>query len=418
MDARIYWIWMQLALGAGCPQVGPLLRVYGSAHAVYEASEEELRRGGLSAAQCRRLADKDLSAARECLLKTLQMGGWVLTPEDAHFPSQLRGIHGMPLVLYGRGVMPDMERIPSVTLVGTRDCTSYGAQMASRLAAGLVAGGLCIVSGGAMGIDAAALRTALEWGGTTVCIQGCGLDIHYPAHNEDMRQEVLRRGAVITEYAPGTPGRKQNFPVRNRLLSGLTHGTCVVEAPAVSGALITARYALEQGRDVFAVPGTALMPNMAGCNQLIRDGAHLIGSAVDILEELRPRFGLQMHFEAARQAEQRFRNASPEERATALKVADSVPHKSAAKPKKKTTEVPDAAAEAPVKEGAFTPAPCPDHVTDTARRIYGQLTETPQPIDELAAALSLPVFQVLAALTELEIAGCVSNSAGGQYRLK
>ena len=416
MDARIYWIWMQQALGAGSPQATPLLRLYGSALAVYETPEEELRRDGLSQALCKRLADKDLSAAKEHLIKTLQMGGWVLTPEDAHFPSQLRGIHTLPLALYGCGVMPDMEHTPSVTVVGTRDCTAYGAQMASRLAAGLVAGGLCIVSGGAMGIDAAALRTALEQDGTTVCVQGCGLDIHYPAGNEDMRREVLRRGALLSEYPPGTPGRKQNFPVRNRLLAGLTHGTCVVEAPAVSGALITARYALEQGRDVFAVPGTALMPNMAGCNRLIRDGAHLIGSAVDILEEFRPRFGEQLHFEAARQAEQRM--SRERSNAPALKVADSAPPSKAAKRStKKTAEQVLSAEEAPVAAPP-QPTPCPDYVSETARRIYGQLTETPQPIDELAAVLSLPVHQALAALTELEIAGCVSNSAGGQYRRK
>ena len=419
-DYRLYWIWMQLALGAGCPQTGLLLRRFGTARAVFEAEGEELRACGLSAAQQKRLAEKDLHPAAKCLYDTLRMGGWALTPEDARFPSQLRGIYAMPLVLYGRGWMPDMETLPSVTIVGTRRCSDYGLRMTAELASGLAAGGLCVVSGGAVGIDSAALRAALSCGGTIVCLQGCGLDVNYPAENEDMRRAVAQTGAVLTEFLPGTPALKQNFPIRNRLLSGLTQGTCVVEAPAGSGALITARFALEQGRDVFAVPGAAYMPSMAGCNELIRDGAHLVSCAADVMEEYRPRFGDRLDFEAAAAA-------AGGKRPPALRVADSRqvndPPKSRSgsqpKPAAGPTRKPAGAKPAQPKDPAPAPkAVCPDYVSETARQIHAVLTAEPQLLDDIAARLSQPTGRVLAALTELEIAGCAAGDAGGRYHLK
>lgn len=420
-DYRLYWIWMQLALGAGCPQTGPLLRRFGTARAVFEAEGEELRACGLSAAQQKRLAEKDLHPAAKCLYDTLRMGGWALTPEDARFPSQLRGIYAMPLVLYGRGWMPDMETLPSVTIVGTRRCSDYGLRMTAELASGLAAGGLCVVSGGAVGIDSAALRAALSCGGTTVCLQGCGLDVNYPAENEDMRRAVAQTGAVLTEFLPGTPALKQNFPIRNRLLSGLTQGTCVVEAPAGSGALITARYALEQGRDVFAVPGAAYMPSMAGCNELIRDGAHLVSCAADVMEEYRPRFGDRLDFEAAAAAARTAGGSGPApaaERPAVLRVADSRAAGTGTEKRRKKPAVPQKADKQPSPAEAAQRAVCPDYVSDTARQIYAALTAEPQLLDDIAARLSQPAGRVLAALTELEIAGCAAGDAGGRYHLK
>ena len=424
VDYRLYWIWMQTALGAGCPQTGVLLRRFCSARAVFEATEEELRPCGLSAAQQKRLLDKELRAARQCLYETLRTGGWVLTPEDARFPSQLRGIYAMPLVLYGRGWMPDMETIPSVTIVGTRRSSAYGMRMAEELSAGLAAGGLCVVSGGAVGIDSAALWAALSQGGATVCLQGCGLDVNYPAENETMRRAVAQTGAVLTEFPPGTPALRQNFPIRNRLLSGLTQGTCVVEAPAGSGALITARYALEQGRDVFAVPGAAHMPNMAGCNDLIRDGAHLVRCAADVMEEYRPRFGERLHFDAAAavgKAVNKANGIDGAKKPAVLRVADSrMPEKAPEKQRKKPAKAPQSPPPSPAKEEkpAPVPAACPDYVSAAARQTYEVLTQQPQPLDDIAARLSLPTNRVLAALTELEIAGCAAGDAGGRYRLK
>lgn len=423
VDHRLHWIWLQSALGAGCPQTGALLRRFGTAFEVYQADPRELAACGLSAAQIKRLENRDLHPAAQCLYETLRIGGWVLTPEDARFPSQLRGIYAMPLVLYGRGWMPDMETIPSVTIVGTRRCSPYGLRMATELAAGLAAGGLCVVSGGAIGVDGAALRAALAQGGTTICLQGCGLDINYPAENEDMRRAVAQTGAVLTEFPLGMPARRQNFPIRNRLLSGLTQGTCVVEAPAGSGALITARYALEQGRDVFAVPGAAYMPSMAGCNELIRDGAHLVSCAADVMEEYRPRFENRLDFEAAAAAERAAGGIKP----SLLRVADSrqanepPKSRSGCQPKRAGRPVRRAVSEKPAPPENPAPAPtavCPDYVSETARQIYAVLTAEPQLLDDISARLSLPTNRVLAALTELEIAGCAAGDAGGRYHLK
>ncbi len=430
MDTRVYWIWLQQALGQGFAQTAPLLRLCETAREVHEADEEIWQRAGLSKAQMRRLQNKDLTKAAACLRETIAWGGWVLTPDDERFTSTLRGIYAPPLVLYGRGTMPDLNNIPAITVVGTRRCTDYGMYVTSRLTAGLVAGGFCIVSGGAVGIDATALRQALECDGVTVCIQACGLDIDYPTHNTQMRRDVLRRGALLSEYPLGTPPLKQNFPMRNRLLSGISHGTCVTEAPRRSGALITARHALEQGRDVFAVPGPVLSATTVGTNRLIRDGACLITGAEDVMREYVDRFGARLHIDAAVEAEKAFDRAVKKHRPPAEKATDAPPQKvksaKAAKPPKSATPAPkevqtvvQTLPEPILSAVADTPpTPCPDYLSDNAKRIYKRLHRTPQAIDDLAAAEQLPVHQALAALTELEIAGCAAMIGGGQYTLQ
>lgn len=429
MDSRVYWIWLQQALGQGAPQTAPLLRACGNAQGVYDADEELLRQFSLTRSQLTQLLEKDLTKAAACLRETLAWGGWVLTPDDALFPSALRGIHAPPLVLYGRGNMPNLEQIPALTIVGTRKCTDYGVHVTSRLTAGLVAGGFCIVSGGAKGIDVTALRKALECDGIAICIQACGLDVDYPTFNTQMRRDVLRRGALLSEYPLGTPAMTYHFHPRNRLLSGISHGTCVTEAPAKSGALITARHALEQGRDVFAVPGPVFSRATEGTNRLIHDGACLITCVADVMREYEGRFKGRLHFDAAVKAEEAFdRAVKLEGRPTAETAVEKVdPPKKPTSPQKvkkppepkEWQRVVQVLPEPLLSAVADTPpTACPDYVSDNAKRIYKRLLRTPQPIDELAAAEQLPVHQALAALTELEIAGCAAMVGGGQYTIQ
>jgi DNA processing protein len=210
----------------------------------------------------------------------------LLTPADAGYPALLREIPHPPPQLFVRG-KPEALSLPQLAIVGSRNATPAGAETAQSFASHLAARGFCITSGLAEGIDAAAHRGALAAGGTTIAVCGTGPDIVYPRQHEALAEEIVSRGgAIVSEFAPGTPVSRGNFPRRNRLISGLAVGTLVVEASLRSGALITARHAMEQGREVFAIPGSIHNPVARGCHHLIRNGAKLVETAADIVDEL------------------------------------------------------------------------------------------------------------------------------------
>lgn len=220
-----------------------------------------------------------------------RLGGQLLTIEDPGYPELLRQIASPPAVLFVLGPA-DFTR-PAVALVGTRQASEYGQAMARQLAAELARQGLWVISGMASGIDTAAHQGALEAGGQTLAVLGCGPDVVYPRANAQLHARIQEQGAVLAEYPLGYPPDASTFPRRNRLISGLSLGTVVVEAPAQSGALITAAYALDQNREVFAVPGEVRGGRSAGCHRLIKEGAKLVEAVGDILEELGPRFEQQ-----------------------------------------------------------------------------------------------------------------------------
>jgi DNA processing protein len=217
------------------------------------------------------------------------------TREDCHFlvrgkpgyPALLGEIHDPPLILYARGNLEALEQ-PGVAIVGTRKPTIYGLHMAQGLASDLGNRGISVISGLARGIDAAAHRGCLEGGGITIAVLGCGIDVIYPREHRQLTQKILQKGLLITEFAPGTSPAPQNFPVRNRIISGLSMGSLIVEASEYSGSLITARLAMEQNREVFALPGNLTSPQSFGPNFLIKQGAKLVQSWRDIVEELPP----------------------------------------------------------------------------------------------------------------------------------
>ena len=210
---------------------------------------------------------------------------WVLTLDDDAYPPLLREISDAPVVLYGRGqLLPQDQR--SVAMVGTRRASGYGKEMTRQLASTLARAGIMVASGMAFGIDAHAHLGALDAGGRTVAVLGSGIDVIYPNQHRDLAHRIVEAGALITEFPPGTKPERGNFPMRNRIISGMTLGTVVVEAPEHSGSLGTAELAGEQGREVFAVPGNANSPNSRGSNLLIQDGARLVLDAEDILQEL------------------------------------------------------------------------------------------------------------------------------------
>ncbi len=286
MDAKAYWVGFNKVRGIGPARLAALLDACDTVEAAWQAPIQQLQAAGLDRRTMESFleARQTLDLAREWE-RVERAGVQVLTWDDAEYPENLRTIDAPPPVLYVRGrLAPD--DVWSVALVGTRRASAYGREVAHQLATELARAGVTVVSGLALGVDTVAHRAALEAGGRTVAVLGSGLDHIYPPDNRRLAAQMSEHGAVISEYPLGTRPEAGNFPPRNRVISGLSKGVVIVEAGARSGALITARFAAEQGRDVFAVPGSILHPGSAGCNELIQQGAIPLLAVGDVLEHL------------------------------------------------------------------------------------------------------------------------------------
>jgi DNA processing protein len=262
---------------------------FGSAEAVFHASLTELEGTGIQAVSAQSIATgKSAELAREEIARAVAAGVTVLSTEDLCYPSRLKEIYDPPLVLYVRG-NPEVLIQPGIAMVGTRHPTPYGLGMAERLACDLASQGLVIISGMARGVDTASHRGAISAKGKTVAVFGTGVDVIYPKENSRLSEQILALGgALISEFSLGTAAFPQNFPIRNRILSGMSVGVLVVEAAEYSGTRITARCALEQNRDVYAVPGNVTNKNSWGPNTLIKQGAKLVATWEDVWEDLPP----------------------------------------------------------------------------------------------------------------------------------
>jgi len=354
-----YWVGFNIVPGIGPARLQKLLDHFGDAESAWHAAPLELARAGLD-----RKSLQNLLAMRGKLDLDAEMrriedaGAHVLTLQDENYPRLLRQIHLPPPVLYVRGsCLPEDEW--AIAVVGTRRAKAYGREVTRYLAGGLARNGITVVSGMARGIDSQAHRTALEAGGRTIAVLGSGIDIIYPHENVDLAQDIVNRGALMTEYPLGTKPDRRNFPPRNRIISGLTLGTLVTQAGEGSGALITAYFALEQGREVFAVPGSLLDRGSSGTNRLIQQGeAKLVLNVEDILEEL----NLTM---VSQQAE--VRAVVPENQTEAL--------------------------------------------------LLKHLSEEPVHVDELGRASGLPIAQVSGTLALMELKGLVRQTGAMNYVL-
>ncbi len=281
-----YWVGFNLIPGIGRVRFSRLIEHFGDLKRAWEAEAAELRAAGLDGKSIQMIVETrpkfDLDAEMERIEK---LGVRAIPQDDPLFPRRLKEIYDSPPVLYARGsFVPGDEW--SLAVVGTRRPTMYGREIAERLTADLVRHDITIVSGLARGIDTIVHRAALSAGGRTVAVLASGVDIIYPPENRRLAEEIMQSGALVSDYPPGTKPRAEHFPRRNRIMSGLALGTLVIEAGENSGALITARMALEQDREVFAVPGSILSPMSTGTNRLIRDGAKAVLGVEDILEEL------------------------------------------------------------------------------------------------------------------------------------
>lgn len=265
-----------------------LLRHFSSPEELYYSKESELLEleiHGMTAEGLDALKDKSLDGAEKTLEKCLKDDVSFLTTEDSKYPDRLRALYDAPVLLYYKGTLPEFDKLTTVALVGTRKASVYGLKTAQRLGGEIARGGGLVVSGLADGIDSAAMTGALNERASVVGVLGCGIDVIYPRKNKYLYLQTECQGCILTEYAPGTPPLRWNFPKRNRIISGLSCGTVVVEAPEKSGSLLTARYALDQGRDVFVVPGNVDDPRCAGSNRLLRSGAIAISCGEDVLAE-------------------------------------------------------------------------------------------------------------------------------------
>ncbi len=351
-----YWVGFNIVRGIGPVRLRALLDYFGDVERAWRASPGELRRAGLDSRSLKNLlrvrGQRDLDRELE---RIRAAGARVLTWESAHYPRLLREIHDPPPVLYVKGALTE-EDAWAIAVVGTRRASVYGREVTRQLTSALARSGITIVSGLARGIDSEAHRAALEAGGRTVAVLGCGIDRVYPPEHRKLAQQIVAHGALISDYPVGTPPEGRNFPPRNRIISGLSLGVLVTDAGARSGALITTDFAAEQGRDVFAVPGSVLARGSVGTNALIQDGAKVVLKPEDVLEEL----NLTM---VAEQSEAR----------------------------------------------QVLPA------DETEAALLDHLSAEPTHVDELQQQLELPIAQVTSTLALMELKGMVRQAGGMKY---
>lgn len=397
MAGTKYWVWLSERRSLPLSLRLRLLEHFGSPENIFYAETDDyLQVEGMTPSLAAALQDKSTGEADRILGECERLGARILTMQDADYPMRLRNIYEPPCLLYVRGNLPLFDEEVAIAVVGTRKATPYGVETAEELCYAMAKQGALIVSGGAYGIDSAAHRGALRAGGKTAALLGCGIDVVYPAGNERLYLDIMASGALLTEYPPGTPARGANFPVRNRIISGLCLATVVIEAPDTrSGALITARTALEQGRDVFAVPGPIKAPMSRGCNRLIADGeAALAADTADILWQYEARYPHKL------------RCARVEMPYAAIsRPAEKQPAEAkAAEPK------PEPKVKLDVREGSTA-------LTDDQIRIVRRLRDGEMQVDDLIEAVELPTRRVLSALTVLEIEGYVAQSGGKRFAL-
>ncbi len=296
MSQLQYWIWLTTIPGLSLRAQLQVLEQFESPEAVFLADQEAIKQvEGLTERDRHALAARDLKRANQVLEDCRREKINIITMQDAAYPLRLRAIEMPPLVLYYKGDLLPFDALPVIAVVGSRKASGYGLATAKRMGYQLGACGGVVVSGAARGIDSLALEGALSAGNPVAAVLGNGLDIVYPSEAKRLYEDIVRNGCLISEYIPGTPPLGANFPRRNRIMSGLSVGVVVIEAAKHSGSLITADYALEQGRDVFAVPGNVGLDCCAGSNGLIQEGAGLVTCGWDVLQGYQARFPDQLH---------------------------------------------------------------------------------------------------------------------------
>ena len=392
-----YWVWLSEVKGLTNRSKLLLLDHFGTPENVYYADEEEYCLvPGIEPRQIALLAEKSMEQADRILGACSRLGLRLLTMQDGEYPVRLRNIFEPPVLLYVKGSLPVLDEEAAISMVGTRKATPYGIETAEKIAYGLCRQGALVISGAAAGIDSASHRGALRAGGKTVAVLGCGIDVVYPAGNEWLYRDIAASGALVSEYPPGSAAEAWHFPARNRIISGLSLATIVVEAPEKSGALITAGTALEQGRDVFAVPGPIDAPMSRGCNRLVADGAAaLITDSWDVLREYEAMYPHKII--GGRVELPRTLGYQAREEQSRAKQAE-------------TAEMP----ELPRLNLAKNDAGLTDDQITILRALKGGAMQ----VDDIIEQTDLPTRRVLSALTMMELEGYVGQGGGKHFSLQ
>ena len=407
-----HWIWFAEHTALTGEQKRILLEYFSDPEEIYLAQAEDLPEEQAEERELiKLLKDKKLNKANHILNLCVEKNIQLLTYRDRAYPYRLRNIPDPPMVLYYVGNLPDFEAMPTISVVGTRKATTYGLSAAKRLSGQIAACGALVVSGAANGIDAMAMWGALEAGKPVVGVLGCGVDVVYPKTNIKLFSVVRERGCLISEYPPGAPPLDWHFPIRNRIISGMANGVLVVEAPERSGALITARKAFHQGREVFVVPGNIDTPACAGSNALLKGKAAAVFSGWDVVKEYLPLYPQVLENREVVRKPIQFPSES-----VPLKIAEpsifSLREKGRNQEKfKKEID----------KEENSLYSGLEDTISELKgdeRTLADVLGCQPMPIDEAIAKSGLPTKKALSVLTMLAIKGIVENHPGNCVSLK
>ncbi len=394
----VYWLWLQKALGEGA-HFKEIIADFGGVKALFDANILDWKMSpALVPKQITRLEKIKLADA-EHIARLCDKNGWqIIDYDDERYPERLKDISNPPAVLYVDGELPDIDSSVVLGIVGTRKASEYALKVTELMSNGVALCGAVVVSGGALGVDSAAHRGAISGRGKTVAVLGCGFGTNYLMVNHSLREAVKRNGALVTEFQPFTQATRYTFPLRNRLISALSLGVLVVEAGVKSGSLITAGFALEQGRDVFAVPCSILSPDYAGTNKLIEDGATVALKPADLLFPYAERFKIDM-------SKVKTVNELMEE--TADKNANIV---NPAEDKLSFERLEEGRQKIEKREKALL------GLSESCKAVYEALTDSFEHIDIITEKCAMPVSAVLGALTTLEIADLAQSAGGKRYK--
>ena len=416
-----HWIWLAHRPGVNDRMKVRLLQHFRDAEDIFFADSGAFDHiEGLTAEAAESLRDKNLIPAEDILDTCHREKLHILTYRDAAYPASLKNIADPPVVLYYKGQLPELDAFPVIGVVGTRKASAYGMTAAKRLGYQIGKCGGIVVSGMAYGIDAMAMSGALTAGQKVVGVLGCGVDIVYPLSNRALFRDVEQYGCILSEFPPGTQPAKWTFPKRNRIISGLSNGVLVVEAPEKSGALITARLAAEQGRDVFAVPGNIDMPSFVGSNRLLRDGAIMVSSGWDILSEYEALYPDKIHKDTTPCIQSAYsdevRRAAEEEEKSPAKVAQKPQI-----PEKKENLKPDNQKKGIDKEPSSPYIDLNDilpKLSEEEKAFVLTLQNGQRLVDEVIAETGMTTGKVLALMTMLELKGVIRRLPGKRVTLK
>lgn len=425
MEEAIYGVWLQQVMGEGSRKVPMLLEAFGSCRAVYESDEvERMLCGLLMPNEIARMKEVPLDAAQEIMEACQRLHYTVLTPDCEDYPERLRRLPDYPAALYISGRLPDIDNEVCIGMVGTRRASRYGYNVAMNMAADLAACGAIIVSGGAKGIDTASHQGALMSNGKTICVLGCGINTRYNMENEGLRNVIAATGALISEYPPGSPPVSYHFPVRNRIISALSLGVIVVEAGAKSGSLITANLALEQGKDLFSVPGEVGNSQSKGSNRLIVEGAKPVENAGDVLNEYLPKFSGKLKAENLMLPDMPILNKRVRPKAekpqggnrSVTATSSQVENNRKNIGKGQAVAASQVKAESTEKSQPTNESVYPVGMSQNAIRLCEALDAVPKQFETLAECLHISASELMRCITELELYGMIQTLPGKRYR--